>query len=224
MWNTSVLEELNDAMFLRLAPAIAVFIGLMVVGVVGNIFVCYIFMKKLRKTTQNFLLLCLGFFDLVSTVVGIPSEIWDMRHYYLYDSSPWACKSMRFLTTLPSFASIMVLMVIAVDRYRKVCKPLHGQIHITYAKIAIIAIVIVSVIFSVPALYIYGHRTFQTPLAGVYGHDCSVDDYFRDKSYPLIYEAILASLFVLFTAALVSLYIRIWMETRRHRKYMKTHA
>ncbi|XP_059146368.1 uncharacterized protein LOC131933856 [Physella acuta] len=222
--NVTILVELNDIMFRRLAPAIAVFIALMVVGVVGNVFVCYIFLKKLRRSTQNFLLLCLGVFDLLSTCVGIPSEIWDMRHYYLYDSSPWACKAMRFLTTLPSFASILVLMVIAVDRYRKVCKPLHQQIQVSWAKTSIIIILVVSLVFSVPALYIYGHRTFPSGVEGVNGRDCSVDDYFIGKSYPLVYESVLASLFVILAIILTSLYIRIWMETRRHRKYMKTHA
>ncbi|KAH9508377.1 hypothetical protein Btru_050946 [Bulinus truncatus] len=223
-WNTTVLMRLNDEMFARLAPVIAYFIALMLVGFVGNVVVCYMFVKKLRKSTQNFLLLCLGVFDLLSTVVGIPSEIWDMRHYYMYDSSPWACKWMRFLTSLPSIASILVLMVIAVDRYFKVCRPLHNQIQVSTAKKAIVVILVVSLVFSLPTLYIYGHRTFLSPVSGVYAHDCSVDDYFHDKSYPVIYEGILASLFVVFTAALVSLYARIWLETRRHRKYMKTHT
>ncbi|KAI8764407.1 orexin receptor type 2 [Biomphalaria glabrata] len=223
-WNITLLMELNDAMFERLAPAIAFFVVLMLVGVVGNLVVCYIFIKKLRKSTQNFLLLCLGVFDLLSTVVGVPSEIYDMRHYYLYDSSPWACKWMRFLTTLPSIASILVLMVIAVDRYRKVCRPLHFQIRVSWVRKGIVVILIVSLVFSLPALYIYGLRTFETPIKNVYGHDCSVADFFMDKSYPIIYEGILAFLFAFFTFVLVVLYIRIWTETRRHRAYMRTHA
>ncbi|XP_005108794.1 uncharacterized protein LOC101847221 [Aplysia californica] len=223
VWNVTVLTQLNDDIFRRLIPAIVVLVAMMVLGVAGNVVIVYIFIRKMRKSSQNLLLLSLGVFDLVSSCVGVPSEIYDMRNYYFYQSSQ-ACKAMRFLTTLPLLASILVLLVIAVDRYRKICKPLHHQIHLAHARIAIFIVIVVALIFSVPALFLYGHRTFPTPTAGVMGHDCSVDDAYRNSVLPIVYEGVFAAAFVLCTLVLVSLYLRIWMETRRHRKYMKTHA
>ncbi|BFZ10985.1 hypothetical protein BsWGS_14024 [Bradybaena similaris] len=221
--NISILTALNDDMFRRLAPTVVVLVAVMIVGVVGNILICYIFTRKLRRNSQNFLLLCLGIFDLLSSCVGVPSEIFDVRHYYLYESVEM-CKAMRFLTTFPSLASILVLLVIAVDRYRKICKPLHHQIHLSHARIALIIIVVIAFTFSVPALYIYGHRSFPTPVADVYGYDCSVDDVFKDKPYPLVYEGVFLAAFLVCTVVLASIYIRIWLETRRHIKYLETHA
>lgn len=75
-----------------------------------------------------------------------------------------------------------------------------------------------------PALYIYGHRSFPTPVADVYGYDCSVDDVFKDKPYPLVYEGVFLAAFLVCTVVLASIYIRIWLETRRHIKYLETHA
>ncbi|CAG5136156.1 unnamed protein product [Candidula unifasciata] len=221
--NISILTALNDDMFRRLAPTVVVLVAVMVVGVAGNILICYIFTRKLRRNSQNFLLLCLGIFDLLSSCVGVPSEIFDVRHYYLYESVEM-CKAMRFLTTFPSLASILVLLVIAVDRYRKICKPLHHQIHLSHARIALIIIVVIAFTLSVPALYIYGHRSFPTPVPGVYGYDCSVDDAFKDQPYPLVYEGIFLAAFSVCTIVLASIYIRIWLETKRHIKYLETHA
>lgn len=75
-----------------------------------------------------------------------------------------------------------------------------------------------------PALYIYGHRSFPTPIPGLSGYDCSVDDVFKGRSYPLVYEGVFLAAFLVCTVALVSIYARIWLETRRHIKYLKTHA
>ncbi|GFR77202.1 cholecystokinin receptor [Elysia marginata] len=220
---TAVLHEMNDAMFVRLAPAVAVLAFLMAVGVVGNFAICYIFGFKLGSNTQNFLLLSIGVFDLMSCALGIPAEILDMRHYFLFESEE-LCKIMRFCIAFPTLASIQVLLVIAADRYRKVCRPLYGQIELKHARLAMVAIIIFALVFSVPPLYIYGHRTFSTEMAGVVGRECSVNDKHAGGRYPIVYQGTLAGCFVISTVALSIIYLKIWLETRRHRKYLKAHT
>ncbi|CAG5121395.1 unnamed protein product [Candidula unifasciata] len=222
-WNTTLLTALNDDMFRRLAPAVAFLVATMVVGAVGNIIVCYIFCRKLRPSSQNFLLLSLGSFDLASCCIGIPSEIFDIRHYYMYESLI-GCKTMRFLTTLPNLASVLMLLVIAADRYRKICKPLHHQMHRCHVKISLVIIVVFASLFSTPTLFIYGHRILPTPIPGEFGYDCSISETHRSQQYHVMYEGLFCALFIVCTVALVLIYVKIWRETKRHIKYMKTHA
>ncbi|BFZ21071.1 hypothetical protein BsWGS_24109 [Bradybaena similaris] len=210
-------------MFRRLAPAVAFLVALMAVGTVGNIIVCYMFLRKIRPSSQNSLLLSLGTFDLLSCVVGVPSEIFDIRHYYMYESRV-GCKTMRFLTTLPSLASVLVLLVIAADRYRKICKPLHHQIHRCHVRISLAIILAVATILSFPALFVYGHRILQTPITGVIGYDCSISEVYRSKQYHVMYEGMFCALFFVCTVALVLIYAKIWRETKRHIQYMKANA
>ena len=117
-----------------------------------------------------------------------------------------------------------MLLVIAADRYRKVCRPLYGQIELKHARLALVAIVIISFVFSVPPLYLYGHRTFPTQVPGLMGQECSIVDKHAGGRFPMVYQGTLAGCFLISTIALSIIYLKIWMETKRHRKYMKEHT
>jgi hypothetical protein len=90
-YNRTLLQTLNDEVVIELLPAVAYLALLMVTGFVGNIFVIYIFGWKLRYTTQNFLFVWMAVFDVISCSVGMPSEIVDIRLYFLYENEV-ACK------------------------------------------------------------------------------------------------------------------------------------
>ncbi|XP_076439564.1 neuromedin-U receptor 1-like [Babylonia areolata] len=222
-YNRTLLVELNDEVVLVLLPAILCLAALMLVGSVGNFLTIYIFGWKLKPTTQNCLFMWLGVFDIISCLVGIPSEIVDMRRYYLYEDVI-ACKVMRFILAIPSVASANLLVVIAVDRYRRVCKPLHSQMELIHARIGVGVAALVAVVLAGPAFSLYGKRTVQTSVEGLNGCDCSVQDKYVGQLFPLIYEILFGVLFLLYTVILAVLYTRVWLQTRRHHRYMATHS
>ncbi|XP_041370779.1 orexin receptor type 2-like [Gigantopelta aegis] len=220
---TNLLSLLNEERARALVPAMVLISLLMVVGIVGNTLVCIIFCRKLEQNTQTFLFIWLAVFDLVSCCVGMPSEIVDMRLYYMFDNVV-ACKIIRFFLTFPTVSSNITLLVIAIHRFRKVCRPLQPQISTKVARVCIATAVFAGVVFSIPTLFIYGKRSTPTRIAGVVGSDCSVSDYYQKKSYPLVYELCLATAFVVFTVTLIVLYLRIWKTIKRHNKYMRKHT
>ena len=91
VFNETLLLPMNDEMTITLLPAIICLALLMLVGSVGNSLSVYIFGWKLKRTTQNCLFMWLGVFDMVSCLIGIPSEIVDMAQYFLYENAV-ACK------------------------------------------------------------------------------------------------------------------------------------
>ncbi|KAK7478658.1 hypothetical protein BaRGS_00030121 [Batillaria attramentaria] len=251
-YNHTLLRELNDRMLVNLRPAVAYLGILMLVGAVGNSLSLYIFGRRLKSTTQNMLFLWLAVFDLLSCLVGIPSEIVDIRHYYFYESA-MACKTMRFLLTLLAIASVNLLLTIAIDRYRRVCLPLHWQMTLTHAKWCVAGSALLGVVVAGPAFSLYGRRTIPTGVEGLLGCDCSVQDKYQGRLYPLLYELLFGAAFVAYTIALSgrvqrraagsgyacqgvaegkpgvaegrpAMYVRVWLEIRRHRKYMSRNS
>ena len=91
LYNRTLLIQLNNEMRICLIPAIIYLVVLMLVGSVGNLLVIYIFGWRLKSTTQNCLFMWLGVFDVISCVIGIPSEIVDISQYFLYEDAI-ACK------------------------------------------------------------------------------------------------------------------------------------
>lgn len=111
----SILVELNDKTALELLP-VMLYVGiLMVVGVVGNILVCFVFFFRLRRTTQHFLIVCLAIFDLGNAAIAIPLEIINMRDFFLFDNEK-LCRLLRFTTHYCTMASVEILLIIAIDR------------------------------------------------------------------------------------------------------------
>ena len=111
----AILTERNDAVAFDLIPAM-VYIGLlMIIGIVGNLVVCFIFYFRLRMNTQHFLIISLAVFDLLSCFIAMPTEIFDMRYFFMFDSE-FACRLLRFVNYFCAFASILTLIVIAADR------------------------------------------------------------------------------------------------------------
>ncbi|KAK6167658.1 hypothetical protein SNE40_021632 [Patella caerulea] len=217
--NEELLLHLNNQIATTLIPAMLVIGVLMVMGLFGNGFVCFVFAKRLKPGTQNFMILCLASFDLLSCVIAMPAEIVDMRYYYLFDSE-FVCKTFRFVNVLCSMCSIVTLTAIAIDRYIKVCRPLGRQMTLGEAKISVLASVFIGIFFAWPSIFIYGLRSADTGIPGVEGKDCSTSDDVKDTKYPLVYNFVLFVGFLGLTITFAVLYGKIYKEVQRHKKYM----
>ncbi|KAH9523306.1 hypothetical protein Btru_066347 [Bulinus truncatus] len=111
---------------------------------------------------------------------------------------------------------MFTLLVIAVDRYRKICLPLKPQMYNRHVKISMIPILILSVLFGLPAFAVHGQRTIDTDIPGLYGMDCSTPDEIGKTVIPLIYNLVMFLVFFTITVALAVLYTFILRETNRH--------
>ncbi|XP_005097345.1 uncharacterized protein LOC101851575 [Aplysia californica] len=219
----SDLQAVNDDIARTLIPAMAFFGILMVIGIVGNSLVCYVFCRRLQPGTQNYLIVFLAVFDLLSCTIAMPNEIADMRYFYVFDSEP-ACKIMRFINSFCAMGSIMTLLAIAVDRYQKICKPFKRQLRVHHVKRLLIPILGLALFFAWPALIMYGLRTTDSGIPGIPGSDCSTPDSVKDTIYPLVYNGILFLAFIVLTTTLISLYCCVLWETKRHNRYMKRNS
>ncbi|BFZ11111.1 hypothetical protein BsWGS_14150 [Bradybaena similaris] len=174
----------------------------------------------MTKCAQHFLIVSLAVFDLISGTVVMPTEIVDMEQYYMFESII-ACKMLRFVNACTNNSSILMLLVIAADRYKNVVQPLHPQKTIHSARLSLLLVTVASLLFSWPALILFGIRSVDVGIPNVRGKDCTIDDSYQGTAFPLVYNGLQFASFTAVSASLVVIYVRIFKETRRHFKYIK---
>ncbi|XP_033726840.1 D(2) dopamine receptor A-like [Pecten maximus] len=145
----------------HLIPVMVYVCILFVIGVPGNIFVCYIYYFKWTRKTSRVFILALAVFDLINNLVSLPTEIALLSNFHNFDY-PVLCKVSRFLTFTMNSASATVLVGIGWDRLMGICywskmRPMK----IRTAKLISAGAVILAFTTGWPALFIYG--TFTHP-------------------------------------------------------------
>ena len=209
------LTELNDEEVARLVPTL-IYLGIIsVTGIFGNGLVCHIYRTRYRLSNSQCFILCLGAIDLFSCLVVIPFEITTVINQYTFRYL-WLCKLSRFFNTTSTLSSSFLLLFIAIDRYRKVCKPFKKQISAKVAKFLCALAVLLGLFFSWPAVLVYGKKTFHIPEYNLVGTECSTDDSMSDTMYPFMNVAMYAVLFLSGIISMSVLYCFIGREVQEH--------
>ena len=217
--HSAKVKALNEDAIRTLLPAI-VYIGiLMLIGLTGNPLVIFFYGRKAKQAPSYMFIITLAVFDLMSCLLSMPLEIVDLVHFYTFHSRA-ACKVLRFFTFFAVIASGSILLAIAAERYRKMCKPFQTQLSIEWTKRIIIMLVVLSIVSAVPAGIINDVVTVNiTRTTGnekfVVGHDCT--SLREDRYTPLIlaYNIYLFILLVVGIISLISLYVLVGKELCR---------
>ncbi|XP_063418013.1 cholecystokinin receptor type A-like [Mytilus trossulus] len=225
---TSNLDEENINRLLKienafeaeaLTPITVYLILLMITGVIGNTIVLYIYKFRFKRSTPRIFILSLAAFDLITCILGMPYHILDMLYPYLF---VWdtACKVLSFALTFTILASIFILDLIAIDRYRKICRPFKKQLSGIGSKIMSWVTVLIAIISAIPMLLIYG--TAEVPTArnpNITGKACYVSDDYIESYFPLIYDAFTFLIFIVSVFILVGFYSKVGVTIWKRRKF-----
>ncbi|KAK3599660.1 hypothetical protein CHS0354_029123 [Potamilus streckersoni] len=208
------LKEINDAEAKLLVPVTVFCVIVMVLGLLGNTLV--IIIHKLMPT--RIFIVCLAAMDITTCIVGIPYHVLDLMNTYTY-VYPIACKLLTFLMTLPMTASMFILVIVAIDRYLKLCKPLRSQhTNLESLRTCVIA-VSCSLVVASPYTLLYGQSTIRTGVGNITGSQCFFDERYAYTLFPILYIGFKLLLFVIVTLVLIVLYIIIWRAVIKHEKY-----
>ncbi|XP_014790998.1 neuropeptide Y receptor type 6 [Octopus bimaculoides] len=120
------------------------------VGLIGNIFVIYIYARQSQKSNVDTFILVLAVNDLIGCIFGMPLE---MAELYPAIQSDGLCKLYKFIVFINSLMSSMILLVIAVERYRKICCPHGKQMTLKLRRILIFLTTVISVALVLPVLF-----------------------------------------------------------------------
>lgn len=131
-----------------------------VFGVIGNALAFYIYSKKRDKTTSNVFILALAATDFVVCLVVVPytivAELVDYE--FIYDIP---CKLYMFCITSNVPLSAFIMTAIAFDRYCCICHPFLHVLTVQRAKLACVALTILSFLLGVITALNFGVYQIQ---------------------------------------------------------------
>ncbi|CAC5380236.1 unnamed protein product [Mytilus coruscus] len=188
---------------------VVIFVALLViVGIIGNLHVLILFRNISDKnSTYPLFVKILAVVDLVTCLVHMPLEIVDLMAPYSWFITK-GCRVFRYNQIVLLTISIAVLVLIAVERYNRICRPLTPQMTTSKAKWISSYAIIASIIFSIPMLMLNGNHMIQFD-NNVTGVDCFISDKYRDSPFLLATYAMLCFGFVMSAAIIIIAYALI---------------
>lgn len=226
-YDLALLEKLNDGELEYLIPTIVWLFGIILFGIPGNIFTLMFYRKGYLKSNYRLFIVTVATVDLLSCCVAIPLETLLLFLGYAYDDryEP-ICKLSRFSNFFMSYSSGFVLVLISVERYRKVCRPLKMQISPTCAQKLRVCAVILGLFVSWPSAFVFGKATVKATVnkEEITAVMCSVSDKAKHSDIASLYLLIMFVSTVLLLILMFVLYSLVGCKIRRRAAQMSNEA
>lgn len=227
-----IIDKINSAQFNMLIPSLVLVLVTMIVGISGNVTTLIVYFKKMRRTASRVFVIALAFCDLINCTLTMPVEIAIICRFWSFDQ-PVVCSIGRTLTYILSGTSALLLIGIAVDRYRKICQPLKPVFTPKITRyICFVSAGIGSAVY-IAGFFIYGTQTASIKVGvntTVIGKTCLISDSYVNTTVPLyilsfwffLTLGVMAVLIVLYSLIGRAVYIRIKLEKERHNSVSHT--
>lgn len=145
----------------------------MPLGLIGNILVISIHLRKYPKSSYRLYIVWLAITDFTNSCLCMPYLLTHICFPLAFPSEV-LCKVGAFITQVASSFSGFILIVIGIHRYRQICRPTEWQISGSQATINCIIAQVLSILVSFPAGFLYGETTVI--IRNITGKACSSDD------------------------------------------------
>ena len=183
---------------------------LLTIIVTGNSLVLATLLStRTRRSRMNFFIMHLAAADLSVGLLSVSTDIvWKLT--VTWEAGLLACKVIRFLQVVVTYASTYVLVALSIDRYDAITHPMNFTGSWKRAKFLVGAAWVLSIAFSVPIIFLY-----NTHVTEEYGTQCWID--FKEQWHWKVYMTLVAvSLFLVPAILIASCYtiivITIWKK------------
>ena len=188
MGDSSEVQKLTDEMMMTVLP-VTVYIGVeAVIGFFGNILILLVYSQYYDKSNFRIFVLFMAKVDLTSCMTTLPLEMFSQINWYTYHYG-WMCSVKTFFNVYTAWGSASILILLAYDRNRKICRPLGEQILPPKAMKMCIGAVILSLCIAAPVLPLWGKQTYVLEANGMNltVSVCEKSNEFKDTIYPFAY-------------------------------------
>lgn len=214
-------EDFNKRYADALLPLTITFGLFTLVGVVGNIIVLFVFVFGRAYRNNNFrvFVICLGIIDLLTSAFLLPAEMAKHRNYFSFENLAM-CKIKCLFNVWAGCAAALSLLIISIDRYRKVCQPFKKQITPRLAlQLCVFLSFFLSVLLSVPGAVMCGIK--ETNMTNIYGNTttvflCETEEKFKKHILRTVYKFSFIILLVGVSIACIIMYILIGRQIAKH--------
>jgi len=225
----SDIEELNFHYVNVFIPNIVWSLICFVIGIVGNVIIILVYIFKMKNySEERYFIPILALFDLCAIIFTTIYFILDYVYFVNFQSSI-ICKLITFSTYSWTAISGNILLVIGVQRYLKICKPLGTQMTLFWRRAAVAITIGYSVAYSSPLLYSAGIKEFDWTFEdrNMTVKTCALN---ADNNVQFnVYFLLTVMLIIVNILAIIGVYIPIGhviykvFAKKRHVKNMDTH-
>ena len=217
-WNAEV-ARLNLEFARLMVPVEVLMVTLMVVGIFGNAMVLIVYIHRNNRTTANIFIMYLAAIDLTACSVIHPYIIYKLFNNY---DQTWvaACKIFEFILHANLGISGLTLLLIAIDRFLGICKPVKFlNFHKGIYKL-ILATFTFSVVVSLPLLEFYGPKpeTLEFSEFIFVGFKCDYRDIYQDSVSRTVFSTFIMACFLSQFVAMAVLYKNVAVVAYRSRR------
>lgn len=216
-YNEFYLEKFSKEFSRKVLPVSVLFGLTACVGFVANILVVYVYGLKYKRCNFKYFLIAMGLIGVVQCTVMLPTQVAEMHYWFQFPAS-WLCRVSAYVFGYTVIDCYFVLLLISVDRYRKVCRPYNWQIQPNTARNLCVTVSIVSLVFAAPPGIISGHHKFVTSYndVNITVTVCATDDIYKDRNWAvtflLLFGGLPVSLVILITCVLYGIIIKQFYE------------
>ena len=166
------LEEWNAEITQNLIPNIVILSLWFIIGVFGNLIVIVVYKFQMKeKTDERYFIPILAVCDMISASYISLWSIYQNTHHVSF-SSVILCQIAQFFVGLTTYMPILLLVIIAVQRYTKVCKPLRPPMPLFVKRCIVCIAFVFSVLLAIPLPLVYGVVSFNTTEYIITGSRC----------------------------------------------------
>lgn len=214
-------EALNIRYANALLPLTVIFGFFAAIGVIGNILVLIVFSlgREFRNNNFKIFVICLGIVDLLTCVFLIPAEMAKHRTYFSFENL-FMCKTKCLFNVWAGCAAALALLIISIDRFRKVCQPLKKQIPPSLAlKLCVLLAFAVPVLLSWPGAMMCGIK--EENKTNIYNtttvvYLCETEPKYKNSIWRYIYKFTFVILLVGVSICCLVMYVLIGCQIKRH--------
>lgn len=200
-----------------------VFISLAgVLGIFGNIIVIALYWCKIQdENGDRYFIPVLAVVDLLGSMSMTAYNVMDNYFFFNYPSET-CCRWLTFSVMINGFLSPALLLIIAVQRHKKVCRS--GDFSLFWRRVSIAIAIVVSVLIMVPTLIFSGTSTLKLTFQGrnVTGTLCKVVDKDNVHKYHHLIFIHLGSIYSFLLAILITLVVLYALIALRLKRVFKS--
>ncbi|XP_044763002.1 prolactin-releasing peptide receptor-like [Coccinella septempunctata] len=153
-----------------------VYTSIFVLGIFGNVLVCYVVIKnKAMQTVTNLFITNLALSDILLCIFAVPfTPIYTFLGKWIFGSL--ICHLLTFVQSISVYISTLTLTSIAIDRYLVIIYPFHPRMKLTTCIIIIVTIWIFAILVTLPYGYYTKHVVGNATKGGT--------KYYCEESWP----------------------------------------
>ena len=161
--DTDILyREYSNKIKSVLLPSTILLCTILCAGIIGNFIVLLLYCTRVmgKLTEPRYFIPVLAFYDLLACISSMVFVIEETFIWMAY-SHTILCKIVILVFENAVGSSTAFLIVIAVQRYIKICRPHSRQMTLFWRRIALMLVIVTNVIYIIPAGFFSGIEDFE---------------------------------------------------------------